>query len=138
MDAKTYLFFNGQAQTAIDAYCQIFNTKPTTIMRMGDGPPEMGIPDTQKDWIMHAELPIGTTSIYLSDDFMGNSPAMDGCSVMINCPTAAEAKAIFDQLADSGEVRMKWEPTFWSAGFGSLTDAFGIRWMVGCDEAPAD
>ena len=138
MEAKAYLFFNGQAQAALDAYAKIFGTAPINVMRMGDGPPDMGIPAAQKDWVMHSELPIGGTSIYVSDDFMANSPAMAGCSVMINCATAAEGKRVFEALAAGGEVRMKWEPTFWSAGFGACSDAFGIRWMVGCDEMPGN
>lgn len=137
MDAKAYLFFNGQAGAALAAYTRIFNTQPTALMRMSDAPAEMGIPDDKRDWIMHCELPIGTSAIYMSDDFAGNAPAMEGSSVMVSCRTATEAKAVFEALAKDGEVRMPWEPTFWSAGFGTLTDRFGIRWMVGCDEAPA-
>lgn len=137
MDVTPYIFFNGQAGDALAFYSKIFGSEPAMMMRMGDGPPDMGIPEAQKDWIMHCELPIGTSKIYLSDDFMGNSPAMAGCSVMLNLATAAEAKGIFDKLAEGGEVQMAWEPTFWSAGFGTLTDQFGIQWMVGCDEVPA-
>lgn len=137
MQPKAYLFFNGQANDALQAYSKIFKTQPSALMRMSDAPPEMGIPADRKDWIMHCELPVGGGAIYMSDDFAANSPPMDGCSVMLNYDTAAEARPVFDALAENGEIRMPWEPTFWSAGFGTLTDAFGIRWMVGCNEPPA-
>jgi len=136
MDIKPYLFFNGQARDAVTMYADIFGVPMPEMMTMKDAPFEMGLPAERDNWIMHCEMKIGTSGIYLSDDFAANSPAMDGASVMINLPTATEAKRIFDALAKGGEVRMKWEPTFWSAGFGTLTDKFGIRWMVGTDEAP--
>ncbi|SMY08491.1 VOC family protein [Flavimaricola marinus] len=136
MQTAPYLFFNGSARAAISAYTKIFDAPPPDIMTMADAPPEMGIPEDRKDWVMHCEMKIGDGILYLSDDFAGNSPAMDGCSVMVSLPTAVEAKSVFDQLAEGGDVRMPWEPTFWSAGFGTLTDAYGVRWMIGTDEAP--
>ncbi len=136
MKPTPYLFFNGQARDAIAAYAEIFGVAMPDMMIMADGPPEMGIPEDRKDWVMHCEMKIGEGSVMISDDFMANSPAMDGCSVMVDFATATQAKAIFDKLADGGEVRMVWEPTFWSAGFGTLTDKFGIRWMVSTSEPP--
>lgn len=137
MQIAPYLFFNGQAQAAVDHYSNVLGAEVTSMMRMSDAPPGMDIPEERKDWVMHCALKVGGHDIMLSDDFMANSPAMDGCSVMISYPTAKEAKPVFDALAEGGEVRMAWEPTFWSAGFGTCTDKFGIRWMVGCDAPPA-
>ena len=137
MKPTPYLFFNGKARKAIAAYADIFDVPIPEMMTMAAAPPDMEVPEDRKAWVMHCQLPIGDGSIMISDDVMANSPAMDGCSVMVELPTAAEAKAIFDRLADGGEVRMPWEPTFWAAGFGTLTDRFGIRWMVGTSETPA-
>ncbi|WP_438956224.1 hypothetical protein [Cognatiyoonia sp.] len=47
---------------------------------------------------------------------------MAGCNVMLNVPTAAECKAIFDALSAGGEVWMPYDATFWSAGFGAFSD----------------
>ena len=137
MQPKAYLFFNGTAGDALAAYGAIFKTQPTMLMRMRDAPADVGVPPEKQDWVMHAELPIGGGAICLSDDFMGNSAAMDGCSVMLSYPTAAEARGVFDALADGGTVRMDFAPTFWTAGFGTLTDRFGTRWMIDCTEAPS-
>ena len=132
-----YLFFNGQARAAATRYAQVFGVDVPPMMRMSDGPPGMDVPEDRKDWVMHCEMRVGAGRIFLSDDVMSNSPAMEGSSVMLEYDTAAEAKEVFDALAEGGEIRMAWEPTFWSAGFGTLTDVFGVRWMVGCREAPA-
>ena len=72
-----------------------------------------------------------------SDSIFEDMPAMAGCAVQLNYATAAEAKAIFDQLTEGGTVTMPWAATFWSAGFGTVTDAFGVCWMVGCTEEPS-
>jgi len=50
---------------------------------------------------------------------------------------ARSEQAAVDRLADGGTIEMPWAQTFWSAGFGTLTDRFGIKWMIGCDEVPA-
>jgi len=34
------------------------------------------------------------------------------------------------------KVTIPFSPTFWAAGFGMLTDKFGVSWMVNC-EIPA-
>ncbi|MGI9393492.1 MAG: VOC family protein, partial [Boseongicola sp.] len=67
---------------------------------------------------------------------MGESSAMSGCSVMLSLATHEEAQTVFDKLAVGGEVEMPFAPTFWSSGFGTLSDRFGVKWMIGADEAP--
>jgi PhnB protein len=50
--------------------------------------------------------------------------------VSLSYPTAAEAKKIFDALVEGGSVTMPFGKTFWSEGFGMLTDRFGTPWML--------
>ena len=137
MQVQPYIFFNGQARDAIAFYTESLGAEVVQMMSMRDGPPGFDIPEERKDWVMHCALQLGDFKIMLSDDFMANAQPMAGCNVMLNVPTAAEGKAIFDALSEGGEVRMPYEATFWSAGFGAFSDKFGVRWMVGCDEEPA-
>ena len=37
---------------------------------------------------------------------------------------------VFDALAVGGQVTMPFAATFWSPGFGMVTDRFGTPWMV--------
>ena len=67
---------------------------------------------------------------------MGDAEAMSGCSVSLSLTTRDQAQSVYDRLAHGGEVQMPFAPTFWSAGFGTLTDRFGVKWMIGTDEAP--
>ena len=43
-----------------------------------------------------------------------------------------EAKKIFDKLAVGGNISMPLADMFWGAYFGSLTDKYGVNWMVNC------
>lgn len=140
MPVTPYLFFNGNCREAIEAYVAIFGGKIEMLMSASDMPPDAwpgGVPEDKRDWVMHAAVRLGGGQVMASDNLMEDSKPMDGCSVMIELPTATEGKVAFDRLAEGGEVTMAYEPTFWSAGFGTLRDRFGIRWMVGTSETPA-
>ena len=137
MTPTPYLFFNGQCAEAIAAYAEIFGGEIMEHMPASDLPPEYPLPDDRKDWVMHSRVKIGDGYLMASDNIMGESAGMEGCSVMMSFPETARAKDVFDKLADGGDVEMAWAPTFWSAGFGTLTDRFGIKWMIGSDEMPA-
>ena len=139
MRPEPYLFFNGTCRAALEAYTRIFGGTTDFVMTAGEMPEgeiEGGTPEDRRDWIMHANLRIGEGQLMMSDDISGNGDAMQGSSVIIELPDADTARAAFEALAEGGEVRMPFEPTFWSPGFGTLTDRFGIRWMIGT-EAPA-
>ena len=138
MTPTAYLFFNGQCAEAIAAYVEIFGGEIMEQMPASELPPEYPLPEDRKDWVMHSRLKIGDGFLMASDNLMGESAEMSGCSVIMSFPTTTEAKSVFDKLADGGDVEMAWAPTFWSAGFGTLTDRFGIKWMIGSDETPAD
>jgi len=55
-----------------------------------------------------------------------------GNNVHINLEpdTREEAKKIFDELSVGGNVSMPLADMFWGAYFGSLTDKYGVNWMV--------
>jgi PhnB protein len=59
---------------------------------------------------------------------------MSGFSVSLQFADTAEAKRVFDALAEGGTVKMPFEETFWAAGFGMVTDRFGTPWMMNCDK----
>ena len=137
MTPTPHLFFNGQCAEAMADYAEIFGGEILEQLPASQLPPEYPVPEERKNWVMHSRMKVGDGFLTASDSVMGESPAMAGNSVMMSLPTVSEGKAAFDQLAEGGEVEMAWAPTFWSAGFGTLTDRFGIKWMIGCDEDPA-
>ena len=42
----------------------------------------------------------------------------------------AEAKRVFDALAEGGNVTQPLQPTFFSEAFGMCVDRFGTPWMI--------
>lgn len=54
----------------------------------------------------------------------------NGFDVTLHTEDKAEAQRWFDQLSEGGKAVMPFGETFWSPGFGSLIDRFGVPWMV--------
>ena len=129
MTPTPYIIFQGQCREAMTAYAAIFGGE-ITIKMTGADMPEMETPADKADWIMHSELKFDDGVLLASDDLMGGSPAMAGCSVMMEMASVDAAKEAYDQLSKGGEVMMPFAPTPWSDGFALLTDRFGTSWMI--------
>ncbi|WP_210526545.1 VOC family protein [Rubellimicrobium arenae] len=128
-----YLFFDGTAEEALRTYARIFGSPDPQIMKAADAPSgeSWGDPDS----VMHAALRIGDGWLYASD--YSKAVPMAGNSITLTYPTTSEGRRVFDALAEGGEIEMPYESTFWSPGFGSLTDRFGTRWMIDTESQPA-
>ncbi len=137
MTPTPYLFFNGTCREALTAYVEIFDGEMVALMAASDMPEDDSpgaIPEDRKDWIMHGMVRLGEGMLMASDNLMGESATMDGSSILMELPTPEAARSVFDKLAEGGEITMPFEATFWSPGFGTLRDRFGIRWMIGTED----
>jgi len=54
----------------------------------------------------------------------------NGFDVTLRTQDVAEARRWIAALPEGGKVSMPFGEAFWSPGDGSLTDKFGIPWMV--------
>ena len=133
-----YLFFRTGCRDAMEFYARTFGAEPPEVMTFADMPEEAreGMPGVPDGAVMHASIKVGNGMIYASDDPTDGVAEMAGCNVHLSMPSMERAREVFGALAEGGEVRMPLEPTFWSPGFGALTDRWGIRWMIDV-EAPA-
>lgn len=136
MTLSPYVFFHGTCRDAMQFYAGIFGTEPMLMDATGL-PEAFQAPEDRRDWIMHGSLEINGGTLLAADLIFNDKILMQGAAISVLYPTAAEAKIIFDKLSDGAEITMAWTATFWSAGFGTLTDKFGTCWMVGTDERPA-
>lgn len=132
MPISSYLFFKGDCREAMSRYAEILNLPEPDFFTAGAMPPEEranmpGIPD---DAVMHCMITYENSILMASDDMSPEAVPMAGCSVNLTVPTPEEAQRVFDALAMGGEVRMPLMPVFWTKAFGTLTDRYGIRWMV--------
>ena len=141
MKIVTSLSFQGQCREAFEFYAKVLDGRITAAFPYGDGPPGMEVSDPkQKDWLMHCWLDVGDQSLMGADMAPEWAPNIDkpknGFDVSLHTDDLAQARRWFEQLSEGGRQAMPFEETFWSPGFGSLVDRFGIPWMV--NTVPAD
>jgi len=135
---NTYITFNGNCEEAFKFYQSVFGGKFSSLMRFKEMPPsnEFKIPEEHTQKIMHMSIPMGDTVLMGSDTTEAFGPPAqigNNFSVSISTESKEEADKIFKALSKEGKITMPIADTFWNAYFGSLTDQFGINWMVGYD-----
>ena len=89
-------------------------------------------PDGQS--VMHAELKIGDSKIYLGDEYpdMGaiSPQTLGGSPVSLNIYTE-DCDAMFKRAVAAGAtVKMPLTDMFWGDRYGKLTDPFGHNWGI--------
>ena len=133
MSLNTYLFFDGQCREAFEFYRLVFGGEFSIIQTFGDGPPDMNVPEGEKDRIMHVSLPIGSGVLMGSDSCsaFGPPPARgDNFAISVVAESREQCDEVFAKLSEGGTVKMPMQETFWGAYFGNWTDRFGIGWMI--------
>ena len=134
MAFRPYLFFGGNCREALTAYQQVFGGE-LTLLTMKDVPGETPPPD-QADMIIHAALMIGEELLMASDDPMSNPfGPVQGMMVSYDAADPADAKRVYDALAEGGNATQPLMATFFSEAFGMCTDRFGTPWMIVAPEA---
>lgn len=130
-----YLFLSGTCRDAFTRYHAIFGGE-LVLLPMSDAPAEEAMPPEHADLIMHAALNFDGNILMGSDDPTSDGAPMRGIAVSCTVSDVAEAKRVFDALADGGQVTMPLAATFWAPMFGMCVDRFGVPWMVNA-EAPS-
>jgi uncharacterized glyoxalase superfamily protein PhnB len=84
--------------------------------------------------LMHAQLEIGSSKLFLADEFpeMGAlSPLSRGGSSVTLSLYLPDADAVFNQAVAAGAtVKMPMTDMFWGDRYGKLTDPFGHDWAL--------
>jgi PhnB protein len=105
---------------------------------MKDTPMDEPVPPAQADLIIHAALKVDDSLLMGSDDPTTDSfGPVQGMQVTYSTADVDKAKAVFEALAEGGEVRAPIGETFFSPAFGMCVDRFGTPWMITA-EAPAE
>lgn len=137
---STYLNFNRHTEAAFNFYKTAFRSEfVTPIQRMGEVPADPSQPpmsDADKNLVMHVELPILGGHVLMGTDApesFGFKLAF-GNNMYINLEpdTRAETDRLFKELSKDGKIEMPLQEMFWGDYFGSLTDKFGVQWMLNC------
>lgn len=111
------------AGKAIEFYKKTFGA--VEVMRM---------PGPDGESVMHAEIKIGDSHVYLADEWPGSHVAaptkFGGTTVSIHL-YVKDADATFAQaLAAGAKVSMPLTNMFWGDRFGKVTDPFGHEWSI--------
>jgi PhnB protein len=136
MKIHTYLNFEGEAEEAFRFYGPILGGTLTEIHRFGSMPQDGGFELTseQKNLVMHVGLELPDGQMLMASDMLeGMGPKRvegNNYSISVHPDSKPEADRIFNALAEGGTVTMPIADQFWGDYFGSLTDRFGINWMV--------
>ena len=134
---NTYLTFDGSCREAFEFYRSVFGGEFSIVQTFGEGPPDMGVAEAEKDRLMHVSLPVGDSVLMGSDSCSGFGPppvAGTNFSISIAPRSRAESDRLFARLSEGGTVKMPMADMFWGAYFGALTDRFGVAWMINCED----
>ena len=137
---STYLNFAGNTEQAFQFYRTVFGGNFNgPIHRFADVPAAPGQPlmsEADKKLVMHIELALPGGHMLMGTDATASMgfAVVHGNSVHINLEpdTRAETDHLFTALSAGATIDMPLQDMFWGAYFGSLTDQFGIHWMVNC------
>jgi PhnB protein len=138
---NTYLNFPRNTEEAFNFYKSVFGGDfgGMGIARFGDIPAQEGMPplaENDKNLVMHIELPITGGHVLMGTDApeslgfhvnFGNN-----VHISLEPDTRAETKRLFDALSAGGKITMDLQDMFWGAYYGSVTDKYGVQWMVNC------
>ncbi|HEY5601638.1 MAG TPA: VOC family protein [Gammaproteobacteria bacterium] len=137
---QAYLFFEGRCEEALNYYRDAIGAEILMQMRYKESPeppPPGKLAPGFENKIMHASFRVGDTVVMASDGMCSGKPGFQGFSLSLTVNNETQADRLFAALADSGQVQMPLEKTFWSARFGMLVDRFGVSWMIGVEAKAA-
>ena len=137
MTLTPHLSFNGQCEAAFRFYEKCLGGRNVTMLTWGETPMAAQAPPGFKDRILHATLMIGEAMLAGSDVPPDRYEKPRGFHVLIGIDDPKDGERIFHALAQNGTVQMPFAKTFWAAGFGVLTDQFGISWEINCEQRSA-
>ena len=113
-----------EAKKAIEFYKKAFGAEVKSNMTMPDGR------------VMHAEIRIGDSTIFLSDEFPEmapdhKSPQTAGCVTGTTFLYVPDVDAVFKKAVEAGaKAIMPPSDMFWGDRFGKIADPFGHHWGI--------
>lgn len=119
-----YLFFDGNAEQAMNYYKDVFGGK-ITISRMSEMP---GTKPEDANRVMHAMLE-GDIKLMASDSDKASAEAKK-IELSLSGEDESKLRGYFEALSKDGKVTMPLEKAPWGDVFGMLTDKYSIAWMV--------
>lgn len=129
-----YLYFDGNCEEVFLFYQAIFGGDFGHVGRFKEMPPEYKIPEAEANRVMHISLPIGGGHVLMGADILSSHTsdfmAGNNFSISIAAESKEEADRLFEGLSAGAKITLPISDTFWGSYFGTLTDKFGVQWMI--------
>jgi PhnB protein len=132
-----YFNFPGNTEEAFNFYKSVFGGDFSMFSRFKDTPGAGPIPAEAANGIMHVSLPAGDTVMMATDaiESMGHTVTFgNNIELCVEAESREEADKIFNGLANGGKASMPIADMFWGSYWGSLTDKYGVGWMINYTE----
>ena len=126
IQCNPYIFFRGNCREAMEFYQNIFGGE-LEVKTNGDF--NMTSEERPADDLMHADLKGGAVRI-MGSDTAGASDKAAKVTISLSGDDSAELTSIFDGLSQEVEVEYPLKKEIWGDTFGSVTDKYGVEWMV--------
>jgi PhnB protein len=131
---EPYLLFPGTAREALTFYHEVFGGE-LILNTFG----QFGRDDGPAAAIAHGILR-GPVSLFGADAAGGEEPFRSTGLMfsLLGTTSATELRAWFDALAEGGTIREELQARPWGASDGQVVDRYGVRWLVGFEDADVD
>ncbi|MEV8170600.1 VOC family protein [Microbacterium sp. NPDC077486] len=141
LTTTTHVNFRGTAREALDFYGSVFGGEVTAATYGQFGMPE-GVPGFDKVVFGQLDGPVRLMAYDIpgADDTSAPSGATrreNGMTITdrsffqsLRAESVAELQPVWEALADGATVIEPLAASAWSAGFGMLTDRFGVTWVL--------
>ena len=130
MRISPHLCFDGECREAMQFYQTILGGTLQTMLTYGDTPMASSMESRWHDRIVHATLVLEDVELTGVDMMSDSYQRPQGFFVTLTVAGVARGREIFTALAQGGEIKLPFEKTFWSPGFGVLIDRFGVPWEI--------
>jgi PhnB protein len=135
MRLSAHLTFDGQCRSAFLTYQRILGGTIVTMLTYGESPMASQVEPQWHGRIVHATLQLGDLELTGTDVRPQDYRRPQGFFVTVTVAPPHRAAEIFNALAADGEIRLPFQPTFWSPGFGVVIDKYSVPWEINGVEA---
>lgn len=133
MRISPHLCFDGQCREAMQLYQSILGGTLQTMLTYGETPMASSMDSRWHDRIVHATLVLDDVELTGVDMIPGSYQRPQGFFVTLTVAGIARASEIFSALSEGGTIKLPFDKTFWSPGFGVFVDRFGTPWEINTD-----
>lgn len=128
-ELSPYIFFRGNCEEAMNFYKSVFGGK-LDIVRYEDAPNDFEGKAEMSGKIMNCALTTDGGFVIMASDAQHASETTKKVELCLSGSDEQGLRKVFDGLAEGGKVKYPLKKEFWGDTFGTLSDRFGVDWMM--------